>query len=64
VVGVQQYGETPVSDIQIFLIPSVQHTEDRLTTLHPEHFLDTITLLVLLPSTGNAKISKTVPVLL
>jgi len=61
--GVQQYGETPVSYIQVFLVHSVQHTEDRFTTFDPKHFLDTITLLVWLPSTGNVKISKTLRVL-
>jgi hypothetical protein len=64
VVGVQLYGETPVSYIKIFLVPSVQHIEDRFTTFDPKHYLDTITLLVWLPSTGNVKISKTLRILL
>jgi hypothetical protein len=64
VVGVQQYGETPVCYIQIFLVPSVQHTEDRFTTFDPKHYLDTITPLVWLPSTRNVKTSKTLRVLL
>jgi len=61
---VQQYGETPVSYIQTFFIASVQHTEDRFATFDPERFLDTIKLIVWLPSIGNAKISKTLHVLL